>query len=200
MDIQLFATDEELREFPESKTDSSTVQDKTPSPKDINLTASDLPRSHTDLPKIPSSLPECKSKCKSRRNRRHKSQSKNCIVGHQAVQANDHIDTKQEKQWVVRPTHETYLNQLVGRSVGPPPSEAAFPVVRQPVVGQPLLGQPVAGLPETAPPVVGQPSHPVPPLLSLCLQPNLNAFALTLSPQALQYIHLSIQIGQNLLN
>ena len=96
MDIQLFATDEELREFPESKTDSSTVQDKTPSPKDINLMASDLPRSHTDLPKIPSRLPECKSKRKSRRNRRHKSQSKNSIVGCPAVQANNHIDTKQE--------------------------------------------------------------------------------------------------------
>ena len=61
MDIQLFATDEELREFPESKTDSSIVLDKTPSPKDINLTASDLPRSHTDLTKIPSSLPDHKS-------------------------------------------------------------------------------------------------------------------------------------------
>ena len=58
MDLQLFATDEELREFPESKTDSNTVLDKTPSPNDINLMASDLPRSHTDLPKIPSSLPD----------------------------------------------------------------------------------------------------------------------------------------------
>ena len=92
--------------------------------------ASDLPRSHTDLPKIPSRLPECKSKCKSRRNRRHKSQSKNSIVGRQAVQANDHIDTKQEKLWVVRPTHETYLDQLVGHPVGPPLSEAAFPVIQ----------------------------------------------------------------------
>ena len=38
MDIQLVATDEELREFPEteSKTDS-TVLDKTPSSKSINL-------------------------------------------------------------------------------------------------------------------------------------------------------------------
>ena len=142
MDIQLFATDEELREFPESKTDSSTVQDKTPSPKDINLMASDLPRSHTDLPKIPSRLPECKSKRKSRRNRRHKSRSKNSIVGRPAVQANDHIDTKQEKQWVVQPTHETYLDQLVGRPVGPPPPEAAFPVVHQSMVSQPLLHQP----------------------------------------------------------
>ena len=87
MDIQLFATDEELREFPESKTDSNTARDKTPRPKDINLTASDLPRSHTDLPKILSSLPDHKSKHKSRRNHRHKSRSKNPIVGHQAVQA-----------------------------------------------------------------------------------------------------------------
>ena len=143
MDIQLFATDEELREFPESKTDSSTVQDKTPSSKDINLMASDLPRSYTDLPKIPSRLPECKSKRKSRRNRRHKSRSKNSIVGHLAVQANDHIDTKQEKLWVIRPTHETYLDQLVGRPLGPPLPEAALPVVCQPVVRQPMV-------PETA--------------------------------------------------
>ena len=105
MDIQLFATDEELREFPENKTDSSTVQDKTPSSKDINLMASDLPRSHTDLPKIPSRLPEGKSKCKSRWNHRCKPRSKNPIVGRQAVQANDHIDTKQEKLWVIRLTH-----------------------------------------------------------------------------------------------
>ena len=167
MDIQLFATDEELREFPESKTDSNTIQDKTPSSKDINITAS-------DLPKIPSRLPECKSKHKSRRNRRHKSQSKNSIVGCQAVQANDHIDTKQEKLWVVRPTHETYLDQLVGRPVGPPLSEAAFPMI-----GQPLAHQPILGLPETAPPmvrepVVHQPRCPVPLLLSLRLQPDLN--------------------------
>ena len=54
MDLQLFATDEELREFPENKTDSNTVHDKTPSPKDIILTKFDLPRPHTDLPKIPS--------------------------------------------------------------------------------------------------------------------------------------------------
>ena len=124
MDRQLFATDKELREFPESKTDSSTVQDKTPSSKDINLMASDLPRSHTDLPKTPSRLPECKSKCKSSRNHRHKSQSKNSIVGHLAAQTNDHIDTKQEKLWVIWLTHETYLDQLVGGLVGPPPSEA----------------------------------------------------------------------------
>ena len=189
MDIQLFATDEELREFPESKTDSSTAHDKTSRPKDINLMASDLPRSHTDLPKIPSSLPDRKSKCKSRRNCRHKSRSKNSIVGRQAVQANDHIGSIQERQWVIWLTHETYLDQLVERSAGPP-SEAVFPVI-----GQPLVGPPV-----TAPPVFGQPGFPIPLLLSLCLQPNLNVLARTLSPQALQYVHLGIQIGRNLLN
>ena len=125
MDIQLFATDEELQDFPESKTDSSTVQDKTPSPKSINLMASDLPRSHSDLP-ISSRLPERKSKCKSRRDHRRKSRSntrsKNCIVGRLAAQTNDQLDTKQEIQWVIRPTTpETYLDQLVGRPVGPPP-------------------------------------------------------------------------------
>ena len=148
MDIQLFATDEELQDFPESKTDSSTVQDKTPSPKSINLMASDLPRSHSDLPKISSRLPERKSKRKSRRDHRRKSRSntrsKNCIVGRLAAQTNDQLDTKQEIQWVIRPTHETYLDQLVGRPVGPPPSEAALP------------GQPVLSSPETAPPVARQ--------------------------------------------
>ena len=195
MDIQLFATDEELREFPESKTDSSTACDKTPRPKDINLMASDLPRSHTDLPKIPSSLPDRKSKCKSRRNHRHKPRSKNPIVGHQAVQANDPLYSIREKQWVVQTTHAAYLNQLVECLAGPPPPEAVFPVV-----GQPLVGQSVVGPPVTAPPVVGQPSRPIPPLLSLHLQPNLNALAQTLSPQALRYVHLGIQISQNLLS
>ena len=75
MDLQLFTTDKELREFPENKTDSNTVPDKTPSPKNINLTASDLPRPHTDLPKSPSSLPDHKTKCRTKRSRRYKSQS-----------------------------------------------------------------------------------------------------------------------------
>ena len=118
MDIQLFATDEELQDFPESKTDSNTVQDKTPSPKSINLMASDLPRPHFDLPNS-SRLPERKSKCKSRRDHRRKSRSntrsKNCTVGHLAVQTNNQLETKQEIQWVIRPTiPKTYLNQLVG--------------------------------------------------------------------------------------
>ena len=178
MDIQLFATDEELREFPESKTDSSTAHDKTPSPKDINLMASDLPRSHTDLPKIPSRLPDCKSKRKTRRSCRHKSRSKNCTSGHAVIQVNDPLDSTKEKQWVIQMTHAAYLDQLVDHSAG----------------------QPVVGLPVAAPPVVGQHSHPIPPLLSLWLQPDLNALAQTLSPQALRYVHLGIQIGRNLLN
>ena len=113
MDIQLFATDEELREFPESKTDSSTALDKTPSPKDINLMASDLPRSHTDLPKSPSKLPDRKSKCKSRRSRRHKSRSKNCTSGYSVIQVNDPLDSIKEKWWIVQTTPQAYLDQLV---------------------------------------------------------------------------------------
>ena len=184
MDIQLFATDEELREFPESKIDSNTVLDKTPSPNDINLTASDLPRSHTDLPKIPSSLPDHKSKRKSRRSHRHKSRSKNSIVGHPVIQANDPLYSIREKQWVVQmthaqTTHAAYLDQLVERPAGPPP-EAIFPVVGQPMVSQP--------------------GCPIPLLLSLCLQPDLNVLARTLSPQALRYVHLGIQISRSLLN
>ena len=75
MDIQLFATDKELREFPENKTDSedNTDPDTTSSPNNIDLTASDLPISHTDLPKSPSSLPISKAKCRCRTKRGHRS-------------------------------------------------------------------------------------------------------------------------------
>ena len=74
MDIQLFATDEELQDFPEAKTDS-TVPDKTPKSNSINLAASDLPRSHSHLPRIPSRLPERKIRHQSRRDHRRKSRS-----------------------------------------------------------------------------------------------------------------------------
>ena len=183
MDLQLFATDEELREFPESKTDSNTVPDKTPSPKDINLTASDLPRPHTDLPKSPSSLPDGKSKCKTRRSCRYKSQSKNYTGGHSVIQVNDCLDSMREKQLVIQLTNVAYLDQLVGHSVS------------QPVVAPPMVSQPSVGWSS-----VDQPIHPIPPLLSLWFQPDLNTLTRTLSPQALQYVHLSIQIGRNLLN
>ena len=177
MDIQLFATDEELREFPESKTDSSTAHDKTPRPKDINLTASDLPRSHIDLPKIPSSLPDHKSKKhKSRKGHKYRSQPKNHTSGRADIQVNVPLDSIREKQWIFQMTQAAYLDQLVEHSAGPPP-EAVFPMVGQPVVSQPLVGQPIVGPPVTAPPMVGQPGCPIPPLLSLCLQPNLNALA-----------------------
>ena len=190
MDLQLFATDEELREFPENKTDSNTAPDKTPSPKDINLTASDLPRLHTHLPKFPTSLPDSKTKHRTRRGHRHKSQTKNSTQGHSVIQVNDHLDTIRRKQLVVQLTNAAYLDQLVGHPVGQP-------VVGEQVVGQPMVGQLGLGRPQ---PSVDQPSCPVPPLLSLQLQPNLNTLAWTLSPQALRYIHLGIQIGRNLLN
>ena len=88
MDIQLFATDEELQDFPETKTDS-TVPDKTPKSNSINLAASDLPRSHSHLPRIPSRLPERKIRHKSRRDHRSRSRSntKNSAVYRQAALA-----------------------------------------------------------------------------------------------------------------
>ena len=236
MDIQLFATDEELQDFPENKTDS-TVFDKTPKSNSINLMASDLPRSHSHLPKIPSILPECKLKRKFRRDHRRKSRSntrsKNPIVGrqadtakqhtvdrqavlstpvqaklptvdHLAAQTNDQLDSKQRIQWVVSP--ETYLDRLVGPHG--PLSEAALPGL--PALGSPEIASPVARQlearqpilrpPVVHPPVVRQPSRHVPPLLSLRLQPDLDSLARTLSPQALRYVQLGIQIGQNLLN
>ena len=236
MDIQLFATDEELQDFPENKADS-TVLDKNPNSNGINLTASHLPRSHSHLPKISSRLPERKIKCKFRRDHRRKSRSntrsKNPIVDQQATlaknptvdrqvdmskypivdrqpvqarkpivdcqfaQANDQLEIKQEIQWIGKPIHETYLDQLVG------PSEAALP--GQPALGSPEIAPPVArqlALPQpvVCQPVVCQPGHHIPLLLSLHLQPDLDSLARTLSPQVLRYVQLGIQIGQNLLN
>ena len=158
MDIQLFATDKELREFPESisstasKSDSKPVLDKTPNSKGINLTASDLPRSHTDLPKISSGLPVHKSN--HRRNRRYRSRpknrivghqaaqandpsllSRNCIVGHQAMLANDPLYTIREKQWVIdHMTHAAYLDRLVDRQAGPQLAQLTQPTVGPPSV------------------------------------------------------------------
>ena len=164
MDIQLFATDEELQDFPENKTDSTVlnVLDKTPSSNSINLTASHLPRPNTDLPKISSNLPD--HKAKHRRNRRHRSKPRNRIGDRQAVQARkpnvhhlpaqvadqlepayvhrlpaqvaNQLEFKQEIQWIGQPIPAAYLSQLVDRPVNPPPpSEAVLP-------GQPTLGSP----------------------------------------------------------
>ena len=49
-------------------------------------------------------------------------------------------------------------------------------------------------------PSVDQPSGPILPLLSLQLQTDLNVLARTLTPQALQYVHIGIQIGRTLSN
>ena len=101
---------------------------------------------------------------------------------------NDPLDSIREKQLVIQATNAAYLDQLVGHSVG------------QPVVSQPLVSLPVAA-PVVSQPSVGwssvdQPGHPIPPLLSLQLWPDLNALTWTLSPQALWYVHLSIQISK----
>ena len=230
MDIQLFATDEELQDFPENKTDS-TVPDKTPKSNSINLAASDLPRSHSHLPRIPSRLPECKIRHRSRRDHCHKSRSKSSVVDRQAdlaknlthrqadtskypadrqsARPNDQLEIKQEIQSIGKPIPAAYLSQLVDRPVDLPPlSEAVLP--GQPVLGSPEIAPPVAHQleahqpilrpPVVHPPVVRQPDRQVPSLLSLRLRPDLNALAQTLSPQALRYVHLGIQIGQNLLN
>ena len=230
MDIQLFATDEELQDFPENKTDS-TVPDKTPKSNSINLTVSDLPRSHSHLPRIPSRLPERKIRRRSRRDHHRKSRSKSSTVDRQvnlaknlmhrqvdtskypadrqSARPNDQLEIKQEIQSIGKPIPAAYLSQLVDQPIDlPPPSEAVLP--RQPVLGSPEIAPPVARQlearqpilcpPVPCQPVVRQPDCQVPSLLSLRLRPNLNALARTLSPQALRYVHLGIQIGQNLLN
>ena len=190
MDIQLFATDEELREFPENKTDSgdNIDPDTTYSPNSINLSTSDLPRSHTDLSKSQSSLPIRKARCRHRTKRscrcKSKSNSKNPIVSHSVVQVNNCLAPIQEKQSVIQMTNVAYLlDRSFSRSLGQP-------TVAPPIVSQPGVGRPSAD----------QPSCPIPPLLSLWLQPDLNALAQTLSPEALWHIHLGIQIGRTLLN
>ena len=43
---------------------------------------------------------------------------------------------------------------------------------------------------------LSQPNTLIPLLLSLPIEPNLPAFAQTLSPKALQYLHLRIHIGK----
>ena len=236
MDIQLFATDEELQDFPETKTDS-TIHDKTPKSNSINLAVSDLPRSHSHLPRIPSRLPERKIRHRSRRDRRCRSRSKNSAVyrqtaltkntahrqadtykytvdrqpalarrsnaHRQSAQPNDQLEIKQEIQGIGKPIPAAYLSQLVDRPVDlHPPSEAVLgsPEIAPPVARQLEARQPVLRPPALRPPVVRQPDRQVPSLLSLRLRPDLNALARTLSPQALRYVHLGIQIGQNLLN
>ena len=187
MDIQLFTNDEELREFPENKTDSedNTVPDMTPSPNNISLTASDLPRSHTDLPKSPSSLPISKAKCRCRTQGGHrcKSNSKNPILNCSVIQVNDCLAPIQEKESIIQMIDAAYLGQSFSCSLS------------QPMVAPPVVGQ--LGVDQSS---ADQPSCPIPPLLSLWLQPDLNVLAPTLSPEALWHIHLGIQIGRTLSN
>ena len=70
MDIQLYVTEEELKELPEDQTDKTDL-DSVSKPKDILLPTSDLPRSSTDLPKplanLPSSAAKARHQCKARR-------------------------------------------------------------------------------------------------------------------------------------
>ena len=112
----------------------------------------------------------------------------------QSAQPNDQLEFKQEIQSIGKPIPTAYLSQLVDRPVDLlPPSEAVLP--GQPVLGSPEIAppvarqlevrQPVLRQPVLRPPVVRQPDRQVPSLLSLRLQPDLNALARTLSPQAL---------------
>ena len=73
------------------------------------------------------------------------------------------------------------------------------PVVVPPVVGQSVVVQPIVSQPSVGQPSADQPSGPI-PLLSLRLQPDLNVLAHTLTPQALQYVYIGIQIGRTLSN
>ena len=178
MDIQLFATDEELQDFPENKTDS-TVLDKTPNSNSINLTASDLPRSHSHLPKIPSRLPERKIKRKFRRDHRRKSRSntrsKNPIVGRQADTAKKHTVDRQavpskypsvyrQPVQARKPTVDRLAAQTNDQLdikqriqwVGKPRDLPRSVGHQGPPSEAALPGQPALGSPEIAPPVAHQ--------------------------------------------
>ena len=115
MDIQLYATDEELKEFPEDKTDP----DQNSSPNSIHLLTSDLSRPHIDLPRPPTSLPvsttKIRCRCKAKRSGKHKSKSnsKDSIVTHSVVQLNECLLPIQEK----RVTHSDECHGLPVRSV-----------------------------------------------------------------------------------
>ena len=206
MDIQLYATDEELKEFPEDKTDP----DKISSPNNIHLLTSDLPRPHTDLPRSPTSLPVSITKArhsfKAKRSRKckSKSNSKNLIVTHSVVQLNECLPPIQEKGSLIQMSATAYLpDQLFSQSLIQP--VVVQPIGSQPVVGQPVVVQPVVSQLTVSQPCAGwpsadQPSVPIPSLLSLWLQPDMNVLTWTLTPQALWYVHIGIQIGRTLSN
>ena len=196
MDIQLYVTDEELKEFPEDKTDPDNIS----SPNNIHLSTSDLPRPHTDLPRPSTSLPvsttKTRHRCKAKRSRRCKSKfnSKKPIVTCSVVQLNECLPPIQKKGSLIQTSAMAYLpDQSFSQSLNQP--VVVLPVVSQPMVGQLAVGQPGAGWPS-----VDQPSGPILPLLSLQLQPDLNMPTRTLTPQALWYVHLGIQIGRTLSN
>ena len=170
MDIQLFATDEELKEFPEDKTDPDTI----PSPNSIHLSMSDLPRPHTDLPKSPSRLPVSitKTRCRSKAKRSHKckskskSNSKNPIVTHSVIQVNECLPPIQEKGSLIQMSDMAYLpDQLFSRSLSQP--MVVLPVVGQPVVVQPIVSQFAVSQPSAGWSSADQSSGPTPPLLCL---------------------------------
>ena len=74
------------------------------------------------------------------------------------------------------------------------------PVVVQSIVGQPIVGKLTVSQPSAGWPSVDQPSVPIPPMLSLWPQPDLNMLSQALTPQALWYVHIGIQIGRTLSN
>ena len=201
MDIQLFATDKEPKEFPEDKTDPDNIS----SPDTIHLSTFDLPRPHTDLSRPPTSLPvsttKTRCRCKAKRSHRRKSKfnSKNPIVTHSVVQLNECLPPIQKKGSLIQMSAMAYLpDQLFSRSLGQP--VVVLPVVGQPVVVQPIVSQPVVSQLAVGWPSADQPGGPIAPLLSLWLQPDLNALARTLTPQALWYVHIGITIGRTLSN
>ena len=164
MDIQLYATDEVLEEFPEDENDSDKISD----PNNIYLSISDLPRPLTDLPRPPASLPtstakvRCRYKAKRSHNHKTKSIGKNPIVTHSVIQLNECLSPIQEKGSLIQMSASAYLmDQSFNWSL-------VQPMVVWPILSQLAVGQLGAGLPS-----VDQLCVPILQLLSLWLQPDL---------------------------
>ena len=122
-----------------------------------------------------------------KRSHKHKSKSnsKNPIVTGSVIQLNECLPPIQKKESLIQMSDMAHLlDQSFSQSLGQP--MVVPPVVSQSVVVQPIVGQPGVGQPSA-----DQPSGPILPLLSLWLQPDLNALTQALTPQALWYVHIS---------
>ena len=168
MDIQLFTTDEELRNSLKTKLTLKTILTLTQFLVLIASTYQFPTFLNLNLVYLSEKL-DVDAGLKEATDVNLTLNSKNPIEGHSVVQVNDHLVPIQEKQSVIQMIDAAYLGQSFSWSL-------SQPVVAPPIVGQSGVGQSS----------VDQPSCPIPPLLSLWLQPDLNMLAQTLSPDSIK--------------